>query len=160
MARQTGKFLREGDPAPEIELSTDTSAAFRLSSLRGKNVVLYFYPRASTPGCTTEACEFRDAAPKFDSAETVIVGVSPDAPGPQAKFKAKYSLPFTLLCDEEHKAAAAYGVWKEKNLYGKKVMGIERTTFLIGKDGRIRKIYAKVKPQGHVAQVLADLSAL
>jgi peroxiredoxin Q/BCP len=160
MARQTGKALQEGDPAPEIELLTDAGSPFRLSSLRGKNVVLYFYPRASTPGCTTEACEFRDAEAKFDSADAVIVGVSPDAPGAQAKFKTKYGLPFTLLCDVEHKAAAAYGVWKEKNMYGKKVMGIERTTFLIGKDGRIRKIFAKVKPQGHAAQVLAELSAL
>jgi peroxiredoxin Q/BCP len=125
--------------------------------LKGKRVALYFYPRADTPGCTTEACEFRDGAESFAKKGAVVVGVSPDTPAAQAKFKSKYNLPFALLADEEKAAAQAYGVWKEKNLYGKKSMGIERTTFIIGPDGKIEKIYAKVKAQGHAAQVLENL---
>ncbi len=150
---------KEGDAAPEIELDTDAGARFTLSALRGKNVVLYFYPKADTPGCTTEACAFRDEGAKFDVADAVIVGVSPDDPGRQAKFKTKYGLPFTLLADTAHRAAEAYGVWKEKSLYGRKFMGIERTTFLIGRDGRIRKVFRKVKPAGHAAEVLEALKA-
>jgi peroxiredoxin Q/BCP len=146
--------MKEGDPAPDIELATDQGDSLRLSSLRGKKVVLYFYPRASTPGCTTEACEFRDTSGDFKRHNTVIIGISPDRPAAQQKFKANYDLPFTLLCDVDKSAAEAYGVWKEKNMYGKKVMGIERTTFLIGEDGRIEKIFPKVKAKGHAAQVL------
>jgi len=146
--------MREGDLAPDIELATDRGEPLRLSSLRGKKVVLYFYPRASTPGCTIEACEFRDAYGDFDHRKAVIIGVSPDRPAAQQKFKTNYDLPFTLLCDVDKSAAEAYGVWKEKNMYGKKVMGIERTTFLIGEDGRIEKIFPKVKAKGHAAQVL------
>jgi len=146
-------MLKEGDKAPEIRLETDNGEPFQLSKLKGKKVVLYFYPRADTPGCTVEACEFRDASKQFAKKDAVIVGVSPDVPKAQSKFKEKFSLPFTLLCDVDKKAAEAYGVWKEKNMYGKKVMGIERTTFLIGEDGRIAKIFAKVKTQGHAAQV-------
>jgi peroxiredoxin Q/BCP len=160
MAKQTAVALKEGDPAPDIDLGADRGERFRLSSLRGRNVVLYFYPRANTPGCTTEACEFRDATAKFIKQDSVIIGVSPDAAAAQSKFKAQYDLPFTLLCDVDKTAAQAYGVWKEKNMYGKKVMGIERTTFLIGKEGKIKKIFAKVKPQGHAQQVLDALSAL
>jgi peroxiredoxin Q/BCP len=152
--------LEEGDAAPDIFLQTDRGASFRLSELRGKNVVLYFYPRANTPGCTVEACEFRDATKSISDHNAVVIGVSPDAPGPQSKFKAKFDLPFTLLCDVDRTAADAFGVWKEKNMYGKKVMGIERTTFLIGKDGRIRKIFPKVKAKGHAAEVLEALSAV
>ncbi|HTS26137.1 MAG TPA: thioredoxin-dependent thiol peroxidase [Bryobacteraceae bacterium] len=150
-------MLKEGDPAPDITVRTDTGEEFRLSEMRGKRVVLYFYPKADTPGCTTEACEFRDGIRAFEGKETAIVGISPDKPAAQAKFKSKYHLPFPLLADEDKAAAQAYGVWKEKNMYGKKVMGIERTTFVIGPDGRIEKIYAKVKAQGHAAQVLAGL---
>jgi thioredoxin-dependent peroxiredoxin len=153
-------MIKEGDAAPDIKLQTDTGESFQLSTLRGKNVVLYFYPRASTPGCTTEACEFRDTNAKLAKRDAVIIGISPDSPGAQAKFKTKYELPFTLLCDVDRTAAEAYGVWKEKNMYGKKVMGIERTTFLIGKDGKICKIFPKVKPQGHAEEVLQALSAL
>jgi peroxiredoxin Q/BCP len=119
-------------------------------------VVLYFYPRANTPGCTTEACEFRDGIQAFVKKRAVVVGVSPDKPAAQASFKAKFDLPFTLLADEDRAAAQAYGVWKEKNMYGKKAMGIERT-FVIGPDGKIEKIYAKVKAKGHAAEVLAGL---
>lgn len=152
--------MKEGDPAPDIRLETDSGETFELSRLRGKNVVLYFYPKADTPGCTTEAFEFRDAAKQFARQEAVILGVSPDARAAQTKFKSKYNLPFTLLCDIDKKAARAYGVWKEKNMYGRKLMGIERTTFLIGKDGRIKKIFPKVKPAGHAAEVFQALSAL
>ncbi len=150
-------MLNEGDQAPDIELKTDAGETFRLADLKGKRVVLYFYPKADTPGCTTEACEFRDGTGTFAEKGAVVVGVSPDKPAAQAKFKDKYGLPFALLADEEKAAAQAYGVWKEKNMYGKKTMGIERTTFVIGPDGRIEKIYAKVKAQGHAGQVLAGL---
>ncbi len=160
MAQAKAAVLKEGDAAPDIRLQTDTGEEFRLSELKGRNVVLYFYPRASTPGCTVEACEFRDSTAAFANEDAVILGISPDKPGPQTKFKARYDLPFTLLCDVDRAAAQAYGVWKEKNMYGKKVMGIERTTFLIGKDGRIKRIFPKVKPQGHAAAVLAALAAL
>jgi peroxiredoxin Q/BCP len=150
-------MLKEGDKAPEIRLRTDSGEEFKLSGLKGKRVALYFYPRADTPGCTTEACEFRDGAESFAKKGAVVVGVSPDTPAAQAKFKSKYSLPFALLADEEKAAAQAYGVWKEKNMYGKKSMGIERTTFIISPDGKIEKIYAKVKAQGHAAKVLENL---
>lgn len=154
-----GRMLHEGDPAPEIELLDDRGEAFRLSALRGQKVALYFYPKADTPGCTKESCEFRDQSPAFGQAGTVIVGISPDTPAAQAKFKKKYELPFILLADPDHKAAEAYGVWKEKSMYGKKYMGIERTTFLIGQDGRIERVFSKVKPEGHAAQVLAGAKA-
>ncbi|HLH04342.1 MAG TPA: thioredoxin-dependent thiol peroxidase [Bryobacteraceae bacterium] len=147
----------EGAPAPEISLQTDTGEPFQLSSLKGKNVVLYFYPKADTPGCTKEACDFKAGSEKFSKANTVIVGVSPDPAGAQAKFKAKFDLPFTLLADTEHKAAEDYGVWKEKSMYGKKYMGVERTTFVIGPDGKIRKIFPKVKVEGHAEEVLAAI---
>src|SRR5437016_1431937 len=150
-------MLKEGDKAPEIRLETDTGEDFKLSDLKGKRVVLYFYPRADTPGCTVEACEFRDGIRRFSAHGATVVGVSPDKPAAQAKFKQKFDLPFTLLADEEKAAAQAYGVYKEKNMYGKKVMGIERTTFIIGPDGKIEKIYAKVKAKGHAAEVLAAL---
>ena len=153
----TETLLKEGDPAPEIALDTDTGEPFKLSSLKGKKVVLYFYPKADTPGCTKESCEFRDTSKKFTKANTVIVGVSPDASRAQAKFKDKFDLPFTLLADVEHKTAETYGVWKEKSMYGKKYMGIERTTFLIDERGKIQKIFPKVKVDGHAEEVLAAL---
>ncbi len=150
-------MLKEGDKAPEIRLQTDAGEPFNLSDLKGKRVVLYFYPRADTPGCTTEACEFRDDIAKFRKLGATIVGVSPDKPAAQAKFKTKYDLPFTLLADEEKAAAQAYGVWQEKNMYGRKVMGIVRSTFVIGPNGKIEKIYSKVKAKGHAAEVLDAL---
>lgn len=150
-------MLKEGDKAPDIRVRTDSGEEFRLSSLKGKRVVLYFYPRADTPGCTVEACEFRDGIKGFAKKRAMVIGVSPDKPAAQAKFKEKYELPFTLLADDEKAAAQAYGVWKEKNMYGKKVMGIVRTTFVIGPDGTIEKIYNNVKAKGHAAEVLADL---
>ena len=149
--------MQVGDEAPEITVSTDTGEEFKLSSLKGQRVVLYFYPKADTPGCTVEACEFRDGLKAFAKKGAAVVGVSPDKPAAQAKFKQKYDLPFTLLADEEKAAAQAYGVWKEKNMYGRKTMGIERTTFVIGADGKIEKIYNKVKAQGHAAKVLEGM---
>ena len=149
--------LKEGDSAPDISLDTDSGEHLDLSSLRGKNIVLYFYPKADTPGCTKEACEFRDTSPKLTKANTVIVGVSPDTTSSQAKFKQKFDLPFTLLADVNHAAAEAYGVWGEKSMYGKKYMGVDRTTFVIGTDGTIKKIFPKVKVEGHAEEVLAAI---
>lgn len=150
--------LTEGDPAPEIRLQDDAGRPFELSKLRGKNVVLYFYPKADTSGCTLESKEFSQSAKDFAKHDAVIVGVSPDKVEAQCKFKTKYSFPFPLLADVDHKAAEAYGVWKEKSMYGRKYMGIERSTFLIGKDGRIQKVFSKVKPAGHAAEVLETLA--
>lgn len=160
MAEKVVSVLKEGDVAPEVQLQTDSGDWFTLSGLKGDTVVLYFYPRADTPGCTTEACEFRDSIERFPKHHAVIVGVSPDTPAAQAKFKAKFALPFTLLADVDKKAAQAYGVWKEKTLYGKKSMGIVRSTFVIGPDGHIRKIFPKVRAAGHAAQVLEALVSL
>jgi len=145
-------MLKVCDKAPEIR-----AGDFQLSKLKGQRVVLYFYPKADTPGCTVEACEFRDGMKEFTKKGAVVVGVSPDKTAAQDKFKQKYDLPFTMVPDEEKAAAHAYGVWKEKNMYGKKVMGIERTTFVIGADGRIEQIYNKVKAKGHAAEVLENL---
>ena len=150
--------LNEGDAAPAIALPTDSGEPFELSSLKGKNVVLYFYPKADTPGCTQESCEFRDTTQKFAAANTVIVGISPDVSKSQAKFKEKFDLPFTLLADSDHKAAEEYGVWKEKSMYGKKYMGVDRTTFVIDPDGKIKKVFPKVKVEGHAEKVLAAIS--
>jgi len=151
--------LKEGDAAPDIELADERGERFRLSSLRGQKVVLYFYPRANTPGCTTEACEFRDHSRQFAARNAAIIGVSPDKPAAQLRFKEGKQLPFTLLADVDRRAAEAYGVWKEKTMYGKKVMGIERSTFVIGEDGRIERIYRKVKAAGHAAEVLGAVTA-
>jgi len=150
--------LKEGDTAPEIALDTDSGASFTLSSLKGKNVVLYFYPKADTPGCTKDSCEFRDTSKKFTKANTVIVGISPDPTKAQAKFKEKFDLPFVLLADVDHKACEDYDVWKEKSMYGKKYMGVERTTFVIDPKGKIKKIFPKVKVDGHAEEVLAAIA--
>jgi len=149
--------LKTGAKAPSISVHDDQNRPFKLSDLKGKRVVLYFYPKADTPGCTKESCEFRDATAKFSKKDTVVVGVSPDTPAAQAKFKAKFQLPFTLLADADHAVAEAYGVWKEKSMYGKKYMGVERSTFVIDADGKIEKIFEKVKPEGHAASVLEGL---
>src|SRR3954467_14399197 len=123
--------LKEGDKAPNIELQDDSDQKVTLDSLKGKTVVLYFYPKADTPGCTKESCEFRDTVSDFKKKGAVVIGVSPDKPSAQAKFKSKYDLSFPLLADTEHSVAEAYGVWQEKSMYGKKYMGIARTTFVI-----------------------------
>jgi peroxiredoxin Q/BCP len=152
--------LMEGKKAPEIKLETDDGAKFKLSALKGKKVVLYFYPKADTPGCTTESCQFRDTVSQFQELGVEVVGISPDTPTDQAKFKSKFELTFPLLADTEKAVAMAYGVWVEKNMYGKKSMGVERATFVIGEDGKILKIYRKVKADGHAEKVLADVKAL
>ncbi|MEZ5400537.1 MAG: thioredoxin-dependent thiol peroxidase [Bryobacteraceae bacterium] len=149
--------LNVGDPAPDFELLDDRGQPLRLSSLKGKEVVLYFYPKADTPGCTKQACGFRDSSAAIGKKKAVVVGVSPDKPAALAKFRDKYSLPFPLVGDPEHTAAEAYGVWVEKSMYGRKYMGIERSTFLIGADGRLQQIFRKVKPEGHAAEVLSAL---
>jgi peroxiredoxin Q/BCP len=150
-------MLKEGDVAPRIQLETDSGEPFDLDSMRGKRVILFFYPKASTPGCTVEACEFRDTFKKFEKKGVLVLGISKDTPKAQTTFKANQRLPYTLLCDVDKKAVEDYGVWKEKNMYGKKVMGIERTTFVIDEKGKIQKIFSKVKPVGHAAEVLAAI---
>ena len=151
-------MLKAGDKAPAFSLPSDTGETIALKDLKGKPVVLYFYPKDDTSGCTVEACEFRDSWKEVRKSGAVVLGVSPDGPGSHRKFKAKYDLPFSLLADEGHAVADAYGAWGEKSMYGRKYQGILRTTFLIGKDGRIARVFEKVKPKGHAAQVLAALN--
>ena len=150
-------MVAEGQPAPQFDLVADTGERVRLSDLRGNAVVLFFYPRDDTPGCTKEACGFRDAYDRFRERGAVVLGVSPDDDASHARFKAKHSLPFTLLADPEREAAQAYGVWREKTMYGKKRMGIERSTFVIGPDGTIVRALRGVRPEGHPEQVLSVL---
>lgn len=152
--------ITAGQAAPDFALPASNGETLKLSDLRGKNVVLYFYPKDNTPGCTTQACGFRDLHNDFAGADTVILGVSPDPLKSHEKFINKFELPFLLLADEEHAVCEQYGVWKEKNMYGKKYWGVERTTFLIDRDGNIAKVYPKVKVNGHMEQVLADAKAL
>lgn len=149
-----------GTKAPEIKALDDQGNQFKLSDHKGSIVALYFYPKADTPGCTTESCEFRDEVKAFTKKKAIVVGVSPDTVKSQAKFKDKFGLPFTLLADEDHKIAEAYGVWKEKSMYGRKYMGVERTTFLIDANGKIARVFEKVKPAGHAQQVLEALESL
>jgi thioredoxin-dependent peroxiredoxin len=147
------------DKAPEFTLPDQNGEEVSLKDFRGKYLVLYFYPRADTPGCTVEACEFRDSYRKIQNTGAVILGISPDQPKAQKKFEEKYKLPFTLLGDPDKKVGNAFGVIQEKNMYGKKVMGVVRTTFIIGPDGRIKHIFNKVKPEGHADEVLAYLKS-
>jgi peroxiredoxin Q/BCP len=152
-------MLKKGDRAPRFSLESDDGTVVKLDGLKGKTVVLYFYPKDLTPGCTTEACDFRDLLPKFRKQDAVILGVSRDSVERHQKFKDKYGLPFPLLSDEDGRVCEAYGVWKQKSLYGRKFMGIERTTFVIGPDGRISEVYEKVKVNGHAAKILETLKA-
>jgi peroxiredoxin Q/BCP len=145
--------IAEGQLAPDFTLPTDAGEMLTLSSLRGQWVVLYAYPKDDTSGCTTEACEFRDLFPRFTKNKAVILGISPDSVKSHQKFKTKYELPFTLVSDEEKVALQAYDIWKEKSMYGRKYMGVERTTFVIDPAGRIVKVFEKVKPAGHAADV-------
>jgi len=147
-------MLKPGDLAPDFELEADAGEKVRLSDHRGKKVVLYFYPKDNTPGCTTEACEFRDRQPKLNRRGAVVLGISPDSIASHQKFKKKYALPFTLLADPDHSVAEAYGAWGEKKMYGKTYEGILRTTFVVDEDGRIEHVFQKVKPKGHGDQVL------
>ncbi len=149
--------IQASQPAPEFSLPDETGKLRSLAEFRGQPVVLYFYPKDDTPGCTTEACNFRDDYPVYQENGIVILGVSPDSPKKHTKFKEKYNLPFTLLADEDHQVASAYGVWGPKKFMGKEYEGILRTTFLIGPDGSILKVFENVKPDGHSGQVLAAL---
>jgi len=150
-------MIEEGKPAPDFELATDTGERVRLSDFRGKPVVLYFYPKDDTPGCTVEACGFRDSFSEFEQRGAVVLGVSPDDEASHVKFKEKYSLPFTLLADPEHQVAEQYGVWGEKKYAGKTYHGVFRSTFIIDADGNVAKVMHDVKPDGHPDQVLAAL---
>jgi peroxiredoxin Q/BCP len=148
-----------GEIAPEFELQTDAGETLRLADYRGKTVVLFFYPRADTKGCTTEACGFRDDYSGFQDVDAVILGISPDSVKDQAKFTTKHAFPFPLLADEDHAIAEAYGVWGLKKFMGREYMGVHRTTFIIDPEGKIAKVFERVKPAGHSQEVLAALSA-
>jgi thioredoxin-dependent peroxiredoxin len=147
----------EGKKAPAFSAKDQDGNTVKLSDFKGKNVILYFYPKDDTPGCTKEACAFRDEFAQFKKKGAVVLGVSPDDEKSHTKFIKKYSLPFTLLADTDHSIAEAYGAWGEKAMYGKKYMGILRSTVLIDKDGRVAKVWPKVKPEEHAAEVLAAL---
>ena len=150
-------MVEEGKPAPDFELTSHSGDKVKLSDFNGKPVVLYFYPKDDTPGCTTQACGIRDAYSEFEQRGAVVLGVSPDDETSHVKFREKYSLPFTLLSDPQHQVSEQYGVWVEKNAYGKKRMGVERSTFLIDSDGNVAKVMRRVKPQTHANDVLASL---
>ena len=149
-----------GDKAPDFTLATDGNGKVTLSKLRGQKVVLYFYPKDDTTGCTAEACGFRDSFPKFGKVEAAVIGISKDSVASHDKFKKKYELPFTLASDADGKVCEAYGVWVEKSMYGRKYMGIERATFLVDEKGVVRGVWHKVKVPGHVDAVLAAAKTL
>lgn len=150
-------MLNVGDPAPDFTLPDDQGQPVTLSALRGRPVILYFYPRDDTPGCTTEACSFRDAWQAFQEAGAVVLGVSTDSVQSHQKFKQKYGLPFTLLADTDHHVAEQYGVWGEKTFMGKRYLGVSRVTYLIDEQGRIKQVWPKVKPEGHALEILKAL---
>jgi thioredoxin-dependent peroxiredoxin len=150
--------IEEGKPAPDFALTSDEGATVRLSELRGKPVVVYFYPKDDTPGCTAQACGIRDNYDAFGERGAVVLGISPDNESSHVKFKQKYGLPFTLLADPDHEVAGAYGVWGERSMYGKKYMGIERSTFVIDPEGNVSKVMRRVKPDTHAQQVLDALA--
>jgi len=152
-------MLQEGTLAPDFTLTTDGGGEVSLSDLRGKKVVLYFYPKDNTPGCTTEACNFRDDYSELIAAGAVVLGVSPDNVKSHDKFKLKYDLPFALLSDPDHQVADMYGAWGEKKMFGKTYMGILRSTFIIDEEAKIVKVFSKVKPKNHSQEVLEVLSA-
>jgi peroxiredoxin Q/BCP len=152
-------MVNQGDTAPDFELSDQNGDLIKLSGLRGKNVVLYFYPKADTPGCTTQACGVRDHAGDYEQANAVVLGVSPDPVKKIKKFDEKFGLSFPLLSDEDHAVAESYGVWVEKSMYGRTYMGNERSTFVIGPDGVVTTVFRKVKPGEHDANVLAALGS-
>jgi peroxiredoxin Q/BCP len=149
--------LQAGATAPDFTATTDSGATLRLSDLRGKRVVLYFYPKDDTPGCTSQACGFRDNYPVIEEKNAVVLGVSPDGVKSHQKFKTKFNLPFTLVVDEDHAIAEAYGVWVEKSMYGKKYMGVERSHFVIDEQGVVVDAQVKVKPDDSVLKALAAL---
>jgi peroxiredoxin Q/BCP len=150
-------MIKAGDKAPAFSLPADDGSTISLAGFAGRTVVLYFYPKDDTSGCTTQACEFRDSWAAVQRKGAVVLGVSPDGVKSHVKFKDKYALPFPLLADEDHAVAEAYGVWGEKSMYGRRYMGINRTTFIIDGAGTVRTVFEKVKPKGHAAEVLAAL---
>ena len=152
-------MIEEGKPAPDFELQSDSGETVSLKALRGKPVVLYFYPRDDTPGCTTQACGIRDAYGRFERAGAVVLGVSPDDSRSHVKFREKYELPFTLLADTDHAVAEKYGAWGEKKFAGKSYTGVLRSTFVIDADGTVKKVIRNVKPATHADDVLAALDA-
>lgn len=152
--------LAAGSPAPDFQLPDENGKLHRLSDYRGKVVVLYFYPKDDTPGCTTEACGFRDTYADYEKVGVTVIGISPDDPKKHQKFKTKYNLPFTLLADTDHAVCELYGVWGRKKFMGKEYDGVFRTTFLIGQDGTILKVFENVKPEGHSQEILRVLSEL
>jgi peroxiredoxin Q/BCP len=149
--------IQAGNPAPDFTLADETSTVRHLSDYRGRPVVLYFYPKDDTPGCTTEACNFRDDYSAYVDANVIILGVSPDSVESHAKFKKKHSLPFPLLADEQHEVCEQYGVWRLKKFMGREYMGVLRTSFLIDSGGKVKRVFENVKPAGHSAEVLAAL---
>ena len=150
-------MIEEGKPAPDFELKSDAGETVKLSSLRGHPVVLYFYPKDDTPGCTKQACGIRDAYGEFERAGATVLGVSPDSEGSHVKFRNKYGLPFTLLADTDHAVADKYGLWNEKSFMGRTFFGVSRSTFVIDADGNVKKIFHNVKPATHADDVLAAL---
>lgn len=150
-------MLKPGDIAPDFSLTSDNGETVSLDEYRGKKVVLYFYPKDMTEGCTKESCDFRDNIKKFEKNGVVVIGVSPDGLKSHRKFKETHELPFTLLSDESKMMLTDYGVWQEKSMYGRKYMGVVRTTYVIDEDGKIEKVYEKVKVPGHVEQILEDM---
>lgn len=152
-------MIAEGQEAPDFELKNDAGETVRLSAFRGTPIVLYFYPKDDTPGCTTQACGIRDAYGEFERAGAIVFGVSPDNERSHGKFREKYDLPFNLLADTDHAVAEQYGVWGERSFMGKSYMGVSRSTFVIGSDGAVKKVFPKVKPAEHAADVLAALAS-
>jgi peroxiredoxin Q/BCP len=151
--------VEEGKPAPDFALQSDSGETVKLSDLQGKQVVLYFYPKDDTPGCTTQACGIRDVYGEFERAGAVVLGVSPDSEASHVKFKEKYGLPFTLLADADHAVSEQYGVWGEKKYMGRTYMGVNRSTFVIAEDGTVKKAMLNVKPATHADDVLAVLAS-
>ena len=149
-------MIEQGSNAPDFTLASDEGGGVTLSALRGKKVVLYFYPKDDTPGCTIQACDFRDATPAFQKLDAVVLGVSADSVESHGKFRKKFGLTFPLLADEDHAVCEAYGVWKERSMYGRKFMGIERSTFLIDEGGVVAQVWRNVKPKGH-AEMLEEV---
>jgi len=150
-------MVKAGDKAPDFKLLSDNGKEVSLKKLKGHKVVLYFYPKDDTSGCTKEACDFKDSIKSFEKKETVVIGVSRDSVDSHKKFKSKFDLPFTLLSDESATMLEEYGVWKEKSMYGRKYMGIERTTFLIDEKGKIKEIWNNVKVSGHITDILTKI---
>lgn len=152
-------MLEVGKKAPSFKLKDQNGNIISLNDFKGKKVVLYFYPKDNTPGCTKEACSFRDSIKEIEKQNAVVIGISADSVSSHKNFSEKFNLPFPILSDEEKKVLELYGVWKEKNMYGKKYMGIERTTIIIDEDGKIKKIFPKVKVDGHTEEIIKELSS-